>query len=74
MVKYLNHIGLTVFCGRQGGGKTISMVEYLDKMKRMYPHALVITNFNYIKEDMKFTDWRQFTEVRNRSRWCYFCY
>lgn len=63
--KYLNRIGLTCFVGRQGGGKTISMVEYLDKMKDMYPDALIITNFNYIGQDMPFTSWRQFTEVRN---------
>lgn len=57
--------GLTIFCGRQGGGKTISMVEYLDKMKQLYPNAIIVTNFNYIKQDMPFTSWRQFTEVRN---------
>ena len=47
------------------GGKTISMVEYLDRMKQLYPDAIVVTNFNYIKQDMPFTSWRQFTEVRN---------
>lgn len=47
------------------GGKTISMVEYLDKMKQLYPNCIVVTNFNYIKQDMPFTSWRQFTEVRN---------
>lgn len=57
--------GLTCFVGRQGGGKTISMVEYLDRMTELYPDALVVTNFNYIKQDMPFTSWRQFTEVRN---------
>lgn len=57
--------GLTCFVGRQGGGKTISMVEYLDRMKELYPDCIVVTNFNYIKQDMPFTSWRQFTEVRN---------
>ena len=57
--------GLTCFVGRQGGGKTISMVEYLDRMKEMYPDCIVVTNFNYIKQDLPFTSWRQFTEVRN---------
>lgn len=60
-----NLYGLTIFCGRQGGGKTISMVEYLDRMKDRYPECKIITNFNYIRQDMPFTDWRQFTEVRN---------
>lgn len=60
-----NLYGLTIFCGRQGGGKTISMVEYLDRMKEKFPDCKIITNFNYIRQDMPFTDWRQFTEVRN---------
>lgn len=63
--KIFKPYGLTCFVGRQGGGKTISMVEYLDRMKEMYPECIVITNFNYIKQDMPFTSWRQFTEVRN---------
>ena len=41
------------------------MVEYLDRMKQLYPDAIVVTNFNYVKQDMPFTSWRQFTEVRN---------
>ena len=57
--------GLTIFCGRQGGGKTISMVEYLDRMKDKFPDCKIVTNFNYIRQDMPFVDWRQFTEVRN---------
>ena len=63
--KVFKPYGLTCFVGRQGGGKTISMVEYLDKMKDIYPDAIVVTNFNYTKQDMPFTSWRQFTEVRN---------
>ena len=63
--KVFKPYGLTCFVGRQGGGKTISMVEYLDRMKELYPDAIVITNFNYTKQDMPFVDWRQFTEVRN---------
>lgn len=63
--KVFKPYGLTCFVGRQGGGKTISMVEYLDKMKEFYPDAIIVTNFNYTKQDMPFTSWRQFTEVRN---------
>lgn len=32
--KVFKPYGLTCFVGRQGGGKTISMVEYLDKRKK----------------------------------------
>lgn len=41
------------------------MVEYLDRLKDKYPDCKIVTNFNYIRQDMPFTDWRQFTEVRN---------
>ena len=63
--KVFKPYGLTCFVGRQGGGKTISMVEYLDRMKELYPDSIVVTNFNYTKQDIPFTSWRQFTEVRN---------
>lgn len=57
--------GLTIFCGRQGGGKTMSMVEYLNRMKDKFPECKIVTNFNYNRQDLPFVDWRQFTEVRN---------
>ena len=63
--KVFKPYGLTCFVGRQGGGKTISMVAYLDRMKELYPSSIVVTNFNYTKQDIPFTSWRQFTEVRN---------
>lgn len=66
--KVFKPYGLTCFVGRQGGGKTISMVEYLDRMKEIYPDAIVVTNFNYTKQDLPFTSWRQFTDVRNGLR------
>jgi len=33
---YFREYGLTMFCGRQGGGKTVSMVEYLERMRKKY--------------------------------------
>lgn len=65
MAKYLNLMDLLYIAGRQGGGKTVSMVEYLDRMKKEYPNCVIVTNFNYIGQDMPFVSWRQFIEVRN---------
>ena len=31
--------GLKIFCGRQGAGKTMAMVWYLDNLRRKYPKA-----------------------------------
>lgn len=66
--KFFKPYGLTVFVGRQGDGKTISMVECLDRLKLEYPECIIVTNFNYIKQDLAFTDWRQFLEVRNDTK------
>lgn len=66
--KFFKPYGLTVFVGRQGDGKTISMVEYLDRLKDKYPECLIITNFDYIKQDFSFTDWKQFLEIRNDTK------
>ena len=66
--KFFKPFGLTVFVGRQGDGKTISMVEYLDRLKNEYPECIVVTNFNYIRQDLAFTNWRQFLEIRNDTK------
>lgn len=42
--------GLKMFCGRQGSGKTIGMVWYLERLRKKYPDALIYTNFGYEKE------------------------
>lgn len=57
--------GFTIFVGRQGSGKTISMVRYLDQMKKRYPKCLIVTNFSYAKADFRMTDWRDLFDIRN---------
>ncbi len=57
--------GFTFFVGRQGAGKTISMVRYLDVMKKRYPHCLIVTNFQYRQSDYIMTDWRDLLTIRN---------
>ena len=63
--KQFNLFGVTMFCGRQGSGKTISMVEMLDRIKREFPDCIIVTNFGYINQDYHLTDWRQLLEIRN---------
>lgn len=47
--------GVQVFCGRQGQGKTISMVKTLLDIKKRFPKCIVVTNlilnvdFDYIR-------------------------
>ena len=57
--------GMTIYCGRQGGGKTTAMVEYLERMRRKYPKCLIITNFGYKYEDYPMNTWRDFFKYRN---------
>ena len=42
--------GLTLFCGRQGSGKTTGLVWYLEKLRKRYPLVKIYTNFGYLYE------------------------
>jgi len=57
--------GLTLYCGRQGAGKTISMVEYLNRAHYRYPKALIVTNFDYIHATRRMESWQDFMDIRN---------
>ena len=60
--------GFTFFVGRQGAGKTISMVYYLERMKERYPDCLVVANFDYYRADKVMTDWRDLLNIRNGTK------
>jgi len=60
-----NEFGVTIFCGRQGAGKSTSLVWYLESMRKKFPKCKILTNFGYDKEDEPFVDWKQFFEIRN---------
>ena len=59
------HKGLVIFEGRQGNGKTISMIEYARQMQKEYPKALCGTNLGYTKEDFELDDWRKLIDLIN---------
>lgn len=42
----LKCIGINIFCGPQGSGKTLSMVHYFKKIAKDYPKAIIVTNFD----------------------------
>ncbi len=60
-----NEFGVTLFTGMQGAGKTTAMVEYLVRMRKLYPKVKIYTNFGFKGQDGEFTHWNQFFEVRN---------
>ena len=41
---YFRPDGLLIFCGSQGSGKTLSAVNYVYNLKRLYPLAIIVTN------------------------------
>lgn len=59
--------GLTMFCGRQGAGKTISMVEYLERMRKIYPNAKIYTNFDYKYQNGQLEGWKSLLYERNEN-------
>ena len=45
--KQFKGFGFWLYCGLGGSGKTLSMVEYLTRMKKRYPRVKIFTNFNF---------------------------
>ena len=64
-VGLFKEFGFTIYVGRQGSGKTISMIEYLDRIKKKYPKCLIVTNFYYEGATHRMEDWRDLLEIRN---------
>lgn len=56
---YFKYQGLVIYTGRQGDGKTISLVRDILRMQYEYPLAKCITNLAYKHENEALTDWRQ---------------
>ena len=57
-----------------GSGKTIGIVEQLEKVRKSFPNCLICTNIHYIHQDLPLVDWRQLLEIRNRNGWSCFCH
>lgn len=63
-----NLYGVTCYCGRQGSGKTIGVVEKLERIKQAYPECIICTNINYLKQDLPLTSWLQLLYLRNGDK------
>lgn len=65
---YFYPSGIWVFCGPQGSGKTLSMVQTLKSMLEEYPNALVCSNIEIKgldREIIPFTDYSQIETLTN---------
>lgn len=57
--------GLIIFEGKQGRGKTISMVQYINELQKSYPKAVCTTNLAYTKENHPLKDWHELCTYKN---------
>ena len=63
--EFFKYQGLIIFEGRQGSGKTISMVEFIKRMQKEYPLAKTTTNFGLTSQDRELKDWRMLINFKN---------
>ena len=62
---FFKYQGLIIFEGRQGAGKTISMIEFAMRMQEEYPLAVCCSNLGYKYENHKLKDWRMLMNYKN---------
>lgn len=63
--EFFKYQGLIIFEGRQGSGKTMSMVEFIMRMQEEYPLAKTTTNFGLISQNKELKDWRMLIDYKN---------
>lgn len=66
--EFFKYQGLIIFEGRQGSGKTMSMVEFILRMREEYPLAKVTTNFGLTTQTRELKDWRMLIDYKNGKR------
>lgn len=60
--------GIHVFCGEQGKGKTIGVVEMITRLQKQYPKCKTITNFALTTEDDELQHWSQLLDYTNGKK------
>lgn len=51
--------GIHMVCGKQGSGKTVTVVYLLDKWRQMFPNLQIYTNMDYKYENGELTHWKE---------------
>ena len=66
---YFDPDGILVFCGSQGSGKTLSAVQYCQKLAFAYPNMILVTNINLDRS--KFNNIRiyEYTDLHDLNRY-----
>lgn len=59
--------GVWLYVGLPGRGKTLSIVEYLDRVRAQYKdEILIVTNFHYRDQDQELKGWRDLIKEYDR--------
>lgn len=64
-VNSFNAHGLIIFEGKQGTGKTISMIRYANLLKARFPESIVVSNTKTIFNDIDLYSWQPLVNVNN---------
>lgn len=59
--------GLVIFEGVQGSGKTSSMVNELDIIRKKHPYAEILSNFDYKYQNEELEHWKQLLNYENST-------
>lgn len=62
---YFYPSGIWVFCGPQGSGKTLSAVQCLQKMCKVYPKALVCSNLDIKGIDNEIIPFKDYDQLKS---------
>ena len=66
--EFFKYQGLIIFEGRQGAGKTVSMIEFAMRMQEEYPLAKCTSNLAYKYENNALKDWRMLMNYKNGKK------
>lgn len=59
--------GIYMFVAKPGNGKTISMTEHIERVRKEHPNINVYTNFNYKHQDGVIKNWKDIVDAPDNS-------
>lgn len=59
--------GIYMFVAKPGNGKTISMTEHIERVRKEHPYIKVFTNFNYKYQDGVISNWKDIVNAPDNS-------
>ena len=62
---YFGACGIHMFCGEQGSGKTVAMVEAILQLQKEYPEACTITNLALTTQNCPLRRWEMLLTYNN---------